>query len=110
GRFDVGVATRFDITSAQVQLATAELAQVTARNNVAVAIETLRSALGLEGPLDFDVVDTLDVHGVKIEEPKALDLAYAHRPELLSDRLQQESLENQIAALYKNYLPNITGD
>jgi outer membrane protein len=110
GRLDVGLATRFDVTQAQVQLANAELAQVTARNNVAVARETLRGALGLDGPLDFDVVDTFDVHGVSIEEPKALDLAYANRPELASQRLQQESIEDQIAALRKNYLPNVTGD
>ena len=34
GRFDVGFAPKFDVTQAQVQLASAELNQVTARNNV----------------------------------------------------------------------------
>ncbi len=109
-RLDVGVATRFDVTQAQVQLANAELAQVTARNNVAVATETLRNTLGLEGPLDFDIVDTLDVHDVRLEEDKALGLAYDHRPELMSQRLQEESVSEQIAALQKNYLPSISGD
>jgi outer membrane protein len=110
GRLDVGVATRFDVTQAQVQLANAELAQVTARNNVALAIETLRNALGLESPLDFDIVDTLDLHDVRLEEDKALVLAYDHRPELLSQRLQEEAVNEQIKALQKNYLPNVTGD
>jgi len=68
GRFDVGVAAKFDVTQAQVQLANAELNQVTARNNVAVAHETLRNALGLTGPLDFDIVDDLDVHTVQITQ------------------------------------------
>jgi outer membrane protein TolC len=110
GRLDVGVATRFDVTQAQVQLANAELSQVTARNNVSLAIETLRNSLGLDTPVDFDIVDTLDVHGIRIEEPHALQLAYDHRPDLLSQRLQEESLSEQIAALQKNYLPNVTGD
>ena len=110
GRFEVGVATRFDVTQAQVQLANAELAQVTARNNVAVATATLRNALGLDGPLDFDIVDTLDVHDVHLEEDKALGLAYDQRPELSSQRLQQQSLTDQIAALEKNYLPNVNGN
>ena len=110
GRSDVGVATRFDITQAQVQLANAELSQVTARNNVAVAAETLRNSLGLVGPLDFDIVDTLDIHDVRLDEPKALALAYDHRPELLSQRFQEESVSEQVAALQKNYLPNVTGD
>jgi outer membrane protein TolC len=110
GRYDVGLATRFDVTQAQVQLANAELAEVTARNNVALARETLRTALGFDQPLDFEIVDTLDIHNVQIEEAKAVDLAYDHRPELMSQRLQQESLNDQIAALQKNYLPNVAGD
>lgn len=110
GRFDVGLATRFDVTQAQVQLANAELARVTARNNVSVARETLRNALGIEGPLDFDIVDTLNLHDVQMDEAKALELAYDHRPELISQRLQHEALAEQIAALQKRYLPNITGD
>jgi outer membrane protein len=93
-----------------VQLANAELAQVTARNNVAVAVETLRNALGLVGPLDFDIVDTLDIHDVSVAEDKALAMAYDHRPELLSQRFQEEAASQQIAALQKNYLPNVTGD
>jgi len=109
GRFDVGLATRFDVTQAQVQLANAELAAVTARNNVAVARETLRNALGVNGPLDFDIVDTMDVHDLRVEESKALDLAYEHRPELVSQRLKEDSQEQQIAALRKNYLPTING-
>ncbi len=110
GRLDVGLATRFDVTQTQVQLANAELARVTARNNVALARETLRTALGLEKELDFDIVDTLDVQDVAIDEPKALELAYENRPELRSQRLQQESLASQIAGLRKNYLPSVTGD
>src|SRR5207245_5076184 len=54
GRHDVGLAPRFDVTNAQVQLATAELNRVTARNNVSLGRETLRNTLGLLGPLDFD--------------------------------------------------------
>jgi outer membrane protein len=110
GRFDVGMATRFDITQAQVQLANAELGQITARNNIAIARETLRNALGLDRPLDFEIVDTLDVHDLQVDDAKALDLAYEHRPELASRRLQEEALSEQIDALKKNYLPNLTGD
>lgn len=109
-RFAVGVATRFDITQAEVQLVNAELSQVTARNNAAVARETFRSALGIDGELDFEIVDTLSVHDVQIDEQKAVDLAYDHRPELLSFRQQQESLDDQIKALRLSYLPTINGN
>jgi outer membrane protein len=110
GRFNVGLAAKYDVTQAQVQLANAELNQVTARNNVAVARETLRNALGLTGPLDFDIVDNFDVHHVSITENAALSAAYDHRPELQSLRAQQRAATEQIASLQKNYLPNLTSN
>jgi outer membrane protein len=110
GRFHVGLAAKFDVTQAQVQLANAQLNQVTARNNVAVARETLRNALGLTGPLDFDIVDNFEVHAVRITEGEALRLAYDKRPELQSLRAQELATIEQISSLQKNYLPNVTSN
>jgi outer membrane protein TolC len=110
GRFDVGLAARFDVTQAQVQVSNARLNQLTARNNVAVALETLRNALGLSGPLDFDIVDTLDVHPTLVDESTALSAAYDHRPELRSVRERQEALEAQIRSLQRSYLPAVNGN
>src|SRR5262249_34062352 len=101
GRYDVGFAPRFDLTQAQVQLAQAELAQVTARNNVTLARETLRHAMGLSGPLDFDVVDVLDAPPLRIEDQAALDIAYASRPELRSVGAQKQAASLQVSALQK---------
>ena len=109
GRFNVGLAAKFDVTQAQVQLANAQLNQVTARNNVAVARETLRNALGLTGPLDFDIVDNFDVHQVSVTESEALTSAYDKRPELESIRAQELAAAEQIASLQKNYLPSVQG-
>ncbi len=109
GRFDVGLAPRFDVTHAQVQLATAELARVTARNNVALARETLRDALGLMGPLDFDIVDSLEQPRVEVADTEALDLAYASRPELRSLLAQERADTERIAAIEKDFLPRVTG-
>jgi len=109
GRYDVGFAPRFDVTQAQVQVANAELAQVTARNNVTLGRETLRNAIGLPGPLDFDIVDVLDTPRVTLSEAAALGLAYEHRPELASIRSRQKAASLQIDALQKDYLPKLTG-
>jgi outer membrane protein len=110
GRYTVGLAAKFDVTTAEVQLANAELNQLSARNNVAVARETLRNALGLTGPLTFDIIDNLDIHAVQISEQDALALAYEKRPELQSFQAQERAAGQQIAALQKNYLPNVTGN
>jgi outer membrane protein len=110
GRYDVGMAPKFDVTNVQVQLAQAELNQVTARNNVAVARETLRNALGLVGPLDFDIVDDFGRRRLPITAEAALALAYDKRPELQSIQAQERSTEEQIASLQKNLLPNVSGN
>lgn len=110
GRYDVGMAPKFDVTNVQVQLAQAELNQVTARNNVAVAREMLRNALGLVGPLDFDIVDDFGARRVQISSEEALALAYDKRPELQSIQAQERSTEQQIASLQRNYLPNLSGN
>jgi outer membrane protein len=110
GRYDVGMAPKFDVTNVQVQLAQSELNQVTARNNVAVARETLRNALGLVGPLDFDIVDDFGRRRVPITAEAALALAYDKRPELQSIQAQERSAEEQIASLQRNLLPNVSGN
>ena len=110
GRFSVGLAAKFDVTQAQVQLAQAELNQVTARNNVAVAYQTLRNALGLTNPLDFDIVDNFDVRTMQVTEEHSLAAAYEKRPELQDIQAQERATSEQIAATQKNYLPNLTGN
>src|SRR5947199_10143166 len=98
GRHDVGLAPRFDVTNAQVQLATAELNRVTARNNVSLGRETLRNALGPLGPLDFDSVDPLEHPRSDVSEPEALYPHYASRPELKSLAAQERADIERIKA------------
>ncbi len=110
GRYDVGFAAKIDVTRSEVQLATSELDEITARNNVAVAQDTLRNALGLDEPLDFDIVDVLDIQRVVKDEAEMLETAYAARPELESNKLLQRALEEEILARQKDHLPNVTGN
>lgn len=109
GRHGVGLAPRFDVTQAQVQLANTELDQITAQNNLALARETLRNAMGLAAALDFDPVDSLDTELLALDDKTALDAAYRQRPELQSLFEQQRAGEERIAALRKDFLPSVVG-
>jgi outer membrane protein TolC len=110
GRHDVGMAPKFDVTTAEVTLANAKLNQLSARNNLAVARETLRNAMGLNGPLDFDVVDTLAERRVEIGEPAALAMAYEHRPDLRSLIEQENAQQELMTSLQRQYFPNVTSN
>jgi len=72
---------------------------VTARNNVSLGRETLRHALGLSGPLDFDIVDALEQPPIEVDDAEALALAYEHRPELRSIRAQVDAAAQRVAAV-----------
>lgn len=109
-RFDVGLAPRFDVTQAQVQLSNAQLNQVTARNNVALARETLRTAMGVTGPFLFTLVDTLERGTLTLNDASLLTQAYANRPELRSIQAQQRATAEQVSALQKQYLPSVAGN
>jgi outer membrane protein len=109
-RFQVGLAPRFDVTQAQVQLSTAQLNQVTARNNVALARETLRTAMGVIGPFPFVLVDTLQRGTLTLNDEALLTQAYTHRPELQSIQAQQRAAADQVSALQKQYLPSVSGN
>jgi len=72
---------------------------VTARDNVSLGRETLRHALGLSGPLDFDIVDALEQPPIEVDDAEALALAYEHRPELRSIRAQVDAAAQRVAAV-----------
>jgi outer membrane protein TolC len=109
-RFDVGLAPRFDVTQALVQLSTAQLNQVTARNNVALARETLRTAMGVTGPFLVTLVDTLERGALTVNDESLVAQAYARRPELRSIQAQQRATAEQVSALRKQYLPSVSGN
>ncbi len=109
-RFEVGLASRFDVTQAQVQVSNAELDRVAARNNVALARETLRTAMGVTSPFTFILVDTLERKTVAFDDEAFLAQAYANRPELHSLRAQQRAAAERVSSLQKQYLPSISGN
>jgi outer membrane protein len=109
-RNEVGFAPRLDVTRSEVQVANAELDRVTARNNVGVAEATLANALGLDGPLDFDIEDVLDAPRTTLDEQTALARAYEGRPELRSVLAQQRAAEQDVKQHWRELLPTFRAD
>ena len=110
GRHEVGVAPKFDVTTAEVTLANAKLNQLAARNNQAVARETLRNALGINGPLDFDVVDDLGSNRSQMTSDEALEIAYRQRPDLLSVIEQEVAQQELVTSLQRQYYPTVNSN
>lgn len=109
-RNEVGFAPRLDVTRTEVQLANAELDRLTARNNESVAEVTLANALGMEGPLPFDIEDMLAAPGVTLPESEALAHAYEHRPELRSVEARVRAGQQDVAEQKRALLPSVRAD
>jgi outer membrane protein TolC len=110
GRNEVGFAPRIDVTRSEVALAQAELDQLSARNNATVAGETLRNALGLDAPLDFDIADELGRRAVVQGEPEAIAAAYESRSDLQSVLAQQRAAEQDVSQFRREHFPTISAD
>ncbi len=110
GRNEVGFAPRIDVTRSEVLLAQAELDLLAARNNENVAEQTLRNALGLDGPLDFEIVDEFGNTRVALDEASALVAAYDHRSELQSLLALQHATEEEVAQHQREHFPTVSAD
>jgi outer membrane protein len=110
GRYEVGSAPKFDVTQQEVQVADAELARLRARNAVALGRETLREAMGLDDPIEFEPNDhTLDAQRREVDEALIVDRAYSQRPELIDVRARIRSERQRMASVKTDYLPSVRG-
>jgi len=66
--------------------------------------------MGLMGPLEFDIVDSLEQPRIEVGDAEALDLAYANRPELKSAAAQVRAAIERIKGIEKDYLPKLTSN
>ena len=107
GRYDVGFATKLDVTRSEVLVANAELDLVTARNAALVGEQTLRNAMGLTEPLDFDPVDVLEARPIEMDEQHALAIALENRSELASVRALRRAAEEDASSRWKEHLPDV---
>lgn len=110
GRNEVGFAPRLDVTRSEVQLASAELDRLGARNNVSVAEVTLQNALGVDGPLAFELDDVLADPTPVPEERSALERAYERRPDLRSLLAEERAAEQDVAQRWRQLLPTVRGN
>lgn len=109
GLFDVGLAPKYDVTKAEVDLGNAKVNLIKARNAVKVARAALNNAMGVTGTLDYEVEDNLsfEPYGVSFED--ALAQAYKNRPDLTSLIAKRQAAESSISLAKKGFFPALSG-
>ena len=106
----VGARPRFDLTSAELNLANAELVLLRAKNALASAKVRLNAAMGLEGTATYDVVAPAPLPTrAENERPEALAQVAVHRrPELARAEAQLRQHGAQRSTARGAYWPSVT--
>jgi outer membrane protein len=104
-KVDKGVTARFDLLRAQVEVASRGPAVTRAKNQAAVALESLKRAAGL--PLDRPVAlsDTLGYTPFTMTREQAVEEALDERDALAAARMEANAAEHQAHAQAANDLP-----
>ncbi|HET6464206.1 MAG TPA: TolC family protein [Nitrospiria bacterium] len=109
GFFQAGTRTRYDVTTAEVNLTNAQLNLINAQNAETVARVTLANTMGVpERPIG-ELEDLLSFQKFEISEDQAIQEALANRPELLSLSAQRQAAEASVRSAQRNYFPVLSG-
>lgn len=113
-RFDAGSVSQFEVLTAEVALANAQPALITARNAYRVAIDELRAVLGYQNPFGDNLAKVPNFAGeltftpVTYELETALAAAKARRPELQRLAQLQSARESGLTVAKSDYLPTVS--
>lgn len=110
GFFDAGVKSRYDVTTAEVNLSNAKLAQIRAENGVQVARVTLKNSIGAPDLPDFTIEDTLAFHKTPVTFDDAVQRAYVNRPDLQSVLAREEAFKESVSLARTGHYPTLTGN
>jgi outer membrane protein len=110
GFVEQGIRPEIDLAQARTDLANARVTLINARTGYVTAKAQLNQAMGVQGPLDFDVSDE-DIPGVAEEDqsiPHLVSLASESRPELKALERQRRAAELTLSAIHGAYGPTLS--
>ena len=109
GFFDAGVKSRYDVTSAEVNVSNAKFSQIRADNAVQIARVTLKNAMGAPDMPDFAIEDTLAFQKYPVTFDEAIQRAYTNRPDLQSVLAKKEASKESVSLARSGYYPTVNG-
>jgi outer membrane protein TolC len=106
--YSVGTRPQYDVTTAEVNLANANVALITGRNQVRVAKLQLENAIGMYSTTHYTVHDSLETPAFAITLDSAKAVAKESRPELRSAQARYVSAQSSVSAARAQHLPTVS--
>jgi len=110
GFYQAGTKPKIDVTKAEVDFATAQLALIQTKNNYWVAHITLNNAMGLRQDLQYEIEDTLAFKPRQITLAEILNTSYEKRPELIQFKARMRGQDAAINLAKATYYPVLSGN
>ncbi len=107
--FEAGIRAKIDVARAEANLYDARAQVSQAVNDLRVARITLLNRMGIPGPADFLLSDTLASEKMPGALPEWLAEAEKNRPELKSNRERERAAAHAVRFARGGYLPTLTG-
>jgi outer membrane protein TolC len=107
--FEAGIRAKIDVARAEANLYGARAQWSQAENDVRVARITLLNRMGVEGPADFLLSDSLAAETIPGSLPEWIAEADRNRPELKSLRERERAAAHAVRFAWGGYLPTLTG-
>jgi outer membrane protein len=102
-----GTVSRFDLLRAQVEVKNREPAVIGAENDLSLSMQDLKRILAMEDRPDPVLTDTLVYVPAEVDEDRAVEEAFAGRPEIQSLELNVTGMKKILAIEKANRLPTL---
>ena len=107
-RYEVGLATDFDVLRAEVQLANSIPMLTKSKNAFVLAKKNLKSQLAMEKEENLHIEGRLEYIPMEISNDEALALAFNKRPEIAFLDYAIKNLEYNVEAIRKSAYPSLS--
>ena len=106
--YSVGTRPRYDVTTGEVNLANANVALITGRNQMRIAKLLLENSIGMYSTTPYTVHDSLETPAFSITMDSAKAIARDFRPELRSAQARYVSAQSTVSATRAQHLPTVS--
>ncbi|MBI5420630.1 MAG: TolC family protein [Deltaproteobacteria bacterium] len=108
--YEAGIRARIDVARAEANLFQARAELTSAENDLRVARITLLNRMGVDGPRDFELVDTLAAESLPGSLEEWIKDAEENRPDLRSLVERERAAEMALRGARAGYNPILTGN
>ncbi len=108
--YDAGIRARIDVARAEANLFQARAEMTAAGNDLQVAMITLLNRMGVDGPRDFELKDTLATEALPGSTEEWLKEAEGNRPDLRALQEKERAAAMSLRGARAGYNPVLTGN